>query len=186
MRFRRLRESIVKRDKFIVALDVEDFGAAQKIVKKLGPSVTFYKVGLGLFTREGPRVIQWLKKKGLKVFLDLKFHDIPNTVSQAVQAAVAWDVDILTLHASGGLEMMRAAVLAAGSTARKLKKKRPKIFAVTVLTSHSDLKPLGIPSPIPRQASRLVGLAKKAKVDGVVCSPLEIKVVRKGAGRSPL
>ena len=178
-----MRESTVKRDRLIVALDVEDFRAVRRIVKELSSSVSFYKVGLSLFTREGPLVVQWLKKRGLRVFLDLKFHDIPNTVFQAVQSAVALGVDILTLHASGGLEMMEAAVQAANQSARRLKKRRPKIFAVTVLTSHSNLGPLGISASIPSHALRLVNLAKRAGVDGVVCSPLEIRSIkRRGKG----
>jgi orotidine-5'-phosphate decarboxylase len=176
----------LRRDHFIFALDVENFHKVQEIVKKLGESVSFYKVGLRLFTREGPPVVQWLKKRGLKVFLDLKFHDIPNTVSQAVESAVALGVDFMTVHGMGGLEMMEAAVRAARLSARRFKKKRPKIFAVTVLTSLTHLRPLGISSSIPRQVLRLADLAKRSGVDGIVCSPLEVKKVKKRVGRSLL
>jgi len=156
----------VRPDQLIVALDVEDFSQVKKIVSQLSPPVCFYKVGLRLFTREGPAVVEWLKQQNCKIFLDLKLHDIPNTVAQAVESAAALEVDFLTLHALGGLEMMRAAAQV---------KKRPKLFAVTVLTSHDDLKPLGISDPIPQEVDRLAGLAQQAGVEGLVCSPHEVK-----------
>jgi orotidine-5'-phosphate decarboxylase len=176
----------MKRDRLIVALDVEDFQKVQRIVKRLGKRVSFYKVGLRLFAREGPRVVRWLKKKGLRVFLDLKFHDIPNTVAQAVESAVKLDVDFITLHGMGGAEMIRAAVKSARLSARRFKKKRPKIFAVTVLTSLNNLAPIGIRSSISTQVLRIADLAKKSGVDGIVCSPLEVKKVRKRVGSSLL
>ena len=176
----------MRRDRLIVALDVADLGKVQEIVQRLGKSVSFYKVGLRLFTREGPRVVQWLKKKGLKVFLDLKFHDIPNTVSQAVESAVALGVDFMTVHGMGGLEMMEAAVNSARLSARRFKQKKPKIFAVTVLTSLARLQPLGISSSIPQQVLRIADLAKRSGADGIVCSPLEVTKVRKRVGKSLL
>lgn len=171
-------------DQLIVALDVENLEKARKVVSALGDSVCFYKVGLRLFTREGPRVVQWLKKRGYKVFLDLKLHDIPNTVAQAVEAATFWGVDFLTLHASGGEEMIAAAARSARVSARRFKKPRPKIFAVSILTSLKKLSPLGIKGNLSGQVLRLAGLAKKAGVDGIVCSPHEIRLIRKRIGQS--
>lgn len=169
----------MKRDQLIVALDVESLAQVKKIVRALSPSVVFYKVGLRLFTREGPEVVRWLKKRKLKVFLDLKFHDIPNTVAQAVESATQLGVDLMTVHALGGQEMMSVAVKAARQTAKKLKKPIPKIFAVTVLTSTDDLTPIGISSSIPKQVLRLAKMAQSAQVDGIVCSPNEVKDIKR-------
>ena len=169
----------MKRETLIVALDVEDLQAVRRIVRTLSNSIQFYKVGLRLFTREGPRVVRWLKRKGFKVFLDLKFHDIPNTVSQAVESACRLGVDFITVHALGGEEMMRAALESARSSSKKWKKSPPKIFAVTILTSQNDLSPLGIPGSVKKGVFRLAGLARKAGVDGLVCSPQEVRELKK-------
>lgn len=164
----------MKRDQLIVALDLPNVQEAKKIVKALGDEVVFYKLGLRLFTQEGPSFISWLKKKNKKVFLDLKFHDIPNTVAQAVESATRLGVDLLTVHASGGPEMLRAAVQSAKASAKKFKKKRPQIFAVTVLTSMDDLSFLGLSLKVSEQVERLAQLSFDSHVDGVVCSPEEI------------
>ena len=169
----------MKREALIVALDVEDLQAVRRIVRRLSPSVQFYKVGLRLFTREGPRVVRWLKRKGLKVFLDLKFHDIPNTVSQAVESACRLGVDFMTVHALGGEEMMKGAVESARRASKKWKKSPPKIFAVTILTSQNDLLPLGIAGSVKNGVLRLARLARKAGVNGLVCSPEEVKELKK-------
>lgn len=174
----------MKRDQLIVALDVENFAAAKKNVGKLSPTVSFYKVGLRLFIKEGPPIIRWLKQKKCKIFLDLKLHDIPNTVAQSIESIQSLGVDFVTVHASGGVEMMKGAVESARKSARRLKIKPVKILAVTVLTSMNSLKPFGISSSISDQVIRLAGLAKQSGVDGVVCSPLEIKLVRKKIGQS--
>jgi len=174
----------VKREALIVALDVEDLQKVRQIVRSLSPSVRFYKVGLRLFTREGPEVVRWLKRKGFKVFLDLKFHDIPNTVGQAVESACRLGVDFLTVHALGGEEMMRAAMESARAASKKLKKTQPKIFAVTLLTSHHRLAPLGIPGSVKNGVLRLAELARKSGVDGLVCSPEEVRELKKRYGKS--
>lgn len=173
----------MKRDQLIVALDLPTASEAKKIVKALGDEVIFYKVGMRLFTQEGPALISWLKKKNKKVFLDLKFHDIPNTVAQAVESATRLGVDLLTLHALGGPEMLKAAVESARVSAKKFKKARPQIFAVTILTSHDDLSFMGIHKKIPEQVSLLAGLAASSRLDGVVCSPEEILRVKKEFGK---
>ncbi len=173
----------MKRDQLIVALDLESAQKAREIVSLLGNTVIFYKVGMRLFTKEGPPFIAWLKKKKKKIFLDLKFHDIPNTVAQAVESATQLGVDLLTIHASGGPEMLEAAAKSARAAARKYKKPRPQIFAVTVLTSLSDLSYLGLSDSISDQALRLARLALKSKLDGVVCSPQEIKMIKRNFGK---
>ncbi len=174
----------MKRDQLIVALDVENLAAAKKMVSKLGSAISFYKVGLRLFIKEGPPIIRWLKQKKCKIFLDLKLHDIPNTVAQSIESIQSLGVDFVTIHASGGVEMMQAAVESARKSARRLKKKPVKILAVTVLTSMNSLQPFGISSSISDQVLRLAALAKQSKVDGIVCSPLEVKLIRKKIGIS--
>jgi len=169
----------VREDPLIVALDFSSAREAEKLIQQLGASVLFYKVGLRLFTQEGPDFIRTLKSKKKKVFLDLKFHDIPNTVAGAVESATQLGVDLLTVHALGGLEMMQTAVKSARETAKRLKKTPPEIFAVTVLTSHAQILELGIKGSISKEVLRLAQLAEKAKVAGVVCSPEEVKLIRK-------
>src|SRR3954452_13718620 len=121
------------KDRLIIALDVSRASAAQKIVTEVGDSASTFKVGKQLFTAEGPQVVRDLVASGRKVFLDLKFHDIPNTVAGAVKSAAELKVSMLTVHASGGSKMLQAATEAATSSSSK-----PLILAVTVLTSLSD------------------------------------------------
>ena len=169
------------RDRLIVALDVPSTAEAQGIVTALGESVSIYKVGKQLFTAAGPGVVRELIGSGRKVFLDLKFHDIPSTVASAVQAASELGVSMLTVHASGGSRMLKAAVEAA-STA----KRPPKVLAVTVLTSFSDadLKEVGVAGPAQGQVLRLASLAQKSGCGGVVASAREAKVIRRVLGAS--
>jgi orotidine-5'-phosphate decarboxylase len=149
-------------------------------VRKLGRTVGLFKVGSQLFTAEGPRAVEKLADAGAQIFLDLKFHDIPNTVAKAVAAAVKLPhVRLLTLHASGGTAVMRAAREAAGN-----RKHRPKLLAVTVLTSLDEpaLREIGMSGPIESRAVALARLAKKAGMDGAVCSAHEARAVRKACG----
>ena len=169
----------MKLSPLIVALDVESSSQVERIVKKLGPSVDFYKVGLKLYTRYGPSILKILKKKRKKIFLDLKFHDIPNTVAEACREATRHGVDLLTLHASGGKEMMAFAMKAVRSEARRIKKSRPLVVGVTVLTSFASIREIGVNKKIPDQVLSLAKLAKLSGLDGVVCSPLEIAAIRK-------
>jgi orotidine-5'-phosphate decarboxylase len=148
----------------IVALDVDSFTKAKKLVDALCPVVKIFKVGSQLFTAAGPKIVEYIRKKKAEVFLDLKFHDIPNTVASAVRSAVSLEVKMLTLHASGGDEMLRAAVRAVGEGSTLLKVKRPLLIGVTVLTSQEAL------------AEDVLALARKAigsGLDGVVCSVRE-------------
>jgi orotidine-5'-phosphate decarboxylase len=167
------------RDRLIVALDVPTAAEAQRIVAALGKTVSTYKVGKQLFTAAGPAVVRELTGSGRGVFLDLKFHDIPNTVAAAIRAASELGVSMLTVHASGGSKMLKAAVAAAVSAQHP-----PRVLAVTVLTSldDSDLKEIGVAAPTLEQALRLASLAQKAGCSGVVASPREAKAIRRELG----
>ena len=143
-------------------------------------SVGWYKVGLELFTADGPAALALLKARQKNIFLDLKLHDIPNTVARAVRAAAAHDVAMLTVHALGGEAMLKAAVEAAKTTGEKA----PKIIAVTILTSHSqdDLAAIGVQRKISDQVLALAELALKCGVDGLVASVNEARLLRKNFG----
>jgi len=167
----------------IVALDVPNEAGALDLVDRLGEDLAFVKVGLELYTREGPAVVRRLRERGLRVFLDLKLHDIPRTVEGAVQAAVDLDVDLLTVHAAGGRGMVQAAVAAVGTS-------RLRILAVTALTSllSEDLEEIwGRPvSAVEREVVRLASLAWNSGVHGVVASPQEAAALRAELGPSAL
>jgi orotidine-5'-phosphate decarboxylase len=170
---------ISAKDRLIVALDVPTSVDAQEIVYELGDSVSFYKVGLQLFTAEGPKIVSELVNSGRKVFLDLKLHDIPNTVAGGVKSASELGVTMLTVHAAGGNKMLRAAAEAARQAPKPL-----IILAVTVLTSlgEQDLRESGVQGTIPDQVLRLAMLAKSAGCGGVVSSPQESKKLRFAVG----
>src|SRR5271165_6241791 len=167
------------RDRLIVALDVPGATQARRIVQTLGGTATTYKIGKQLFTAEGPQVVRDLVSSGRKVFLDLKFHDIPNTVAAAVKAAAELGVSMLTVHASGGSKMLKAAAEAASQTAA-----RPLVLAVTVLTSlsDSDLHELGISGNVLSQVLRLGALARSAGCGGLVASAQEARELRRELG----
>jgi orotidine-5'-phosphate decarboxylase len=164
------------RDRLIVALDVPNARAAQALVTSIGDAAGFFKVGLQLFTAEGPNLVRELVSSGRKVFLDLKLHDIPNTVGHAVHSAAALGVHMLTVHASGGAEMLRAAVQASNQ--------RLSLLAVTVLTSlnDDDLQQVGVSGRTLDQVLRLASLAQTAGCNGVVASPQEVAQLRKTLG----
>lgn len=168
------------RNPIIVALDVPTADRALELATQLAPVVGALKVGKELFTSTGPDIVRRLRATGAAVFLDLKFHDIPNTVARAVEAAVRLDVQMLTVHTSGGLAMMQAAEQAAQTEARQLNRLPPLVLGVTVLTSLDDasLADLGVNDPVTAQVVRLSRLAAKAGLRGLVCSPLEIKLLR--------
>lgn len=167
------------RDRLIVALDVPTSAHALALVRALGDTVSTYKVGKQLFTAEGPALVRELVAAGKKVFLDLKFHDIPATVGGGVTSAVELGVSMLTVHASGGTKMLRAAVEAARNA-----KKPPMVLAVTVLTSLSDddLQEMGVHGRAQDQVLRLAALARAAGCDGVVASPQEVRELRRQLG----
>jgi orotidine-5'-phosphate decarboxylase len=173
----RAEADLSPRDRLIVALDVPTAAEAQRIVVSVGEST--YKVGKQLFTAEGPQVVRDLVAAGRKVFLDLKFHDIPNTVALAVSEAAKLNVSMLTVHASGGAKMMRAAVDAASAADRP-----PLVLAVTVLTSLSDedLQATGVSGRVLDQVLRLAALARAAGCGGVVASAQEAQQLRQALG----
>jgi len=170
---------MLAKDRLIVALDVPNAAQARQIVQTLGETVTTYKVGKQLFTAEGPQVVRDLVSSGRKVFLDLKFHDIPNTVAEAVRSAASLGVTMLNVHASGGSKMMRAAVEAATQSATK-----PLVLAVTVLTSLSDadMQEIGVSGSVRTQVLRLATLARNAGCGGIIASAQEAGALRRELG----
>ncbi len=167
------------RDRLIVALDVPSATQARQIVQAIGEAVTTYKIGTQLFTAEGPEMVRDLVSSGRKVFLDLKFHDIPNTVAAAVRSAAEVGVTMLTVHASGGSKMLKAAAEAAKQSAGN-----PMILAVTVLTSmsDSDLQEIGVSDNVLAQVLRLGALARSAGCGGLVASAQEARDLRRELG----
>jgi orotidine-5'-phosphate decarboxylase len=172
-------KALSSKDRLIIALDVSRASDAQKIVAEIGDTASTYKVGKQLFTAEGPQVVRDLVASGRKVFLDLKFHDIPNTVAGAVKSAVELGVSMLTVHASGGSKMLRTAAEAAAQSSSK-----PLILAVTVLTSlnDEDLQELGSPVGVADQVLRLAGIARNAGIGGIVASAHEARSLRRNLG----
>jgi orotidine-5'-phosphate decarboxylase len=173
------------RERLIVGLDVDAVAAAEAAIRRLGDAVGFYKVGKQLFVHAGPDVVRMVQAGGAEVFLDLKFHDIPNTVAAAGVEAARLGVYMFNIHASGGLAMMQRTVADVTRVCRAERRRRPKILGVTVLTSLEDaeLKQVGVASRAGAQVVRLARLAKRAGLDGVVASPREIRAVRRACGR---
>ena len=167
------------RDRLIVALDVPDREGALRLVEQLSGVAGMFKIGSQLFTAEGPQLVRQIVTSGERVFLDLKFHDIPNTVAGAVESAARLGVSILNVHTLGGSEMMRAAGHAVGDRGL-LWITRPAVLGVTVLTSmdRADLADVGIPSDLSSEVVRLATLARDAGLDGIVASPHEIRLIR--------
>ena len=164
----------------IAALDVPTAEQALKLAEQIAPAVGAFKIGKELFVSAGPDIVKKIRATGAAVFLDLKFHDIPNTVAKAVAAATRLDVQMLTIHTSGGAEMMRAAEESAQKTAAQAGLNAPLVLGVTVLTS-SDAHTLAETGCEPnpgKQVERLAQLAVKAGLRGLVCSPLEIADLR--------
>lgn len=165
----------------VVALDFEQKAAALDLVSQLDPSLCRLKVGKEMFTHFGPDFVQTLHQRGFEVFLDLKFHDIPNTVAKAVQAAADLGVWMVNVHACGGTRMMAAA----RETLQRYGAERPLLIAVTVLTSmeQTDLTELGINRSVAEQVQHLAGLTKQAGLDGVVCSAQEAQMLKQQFGQ---
>jgi orotidine-5'-phosphate decarboxylase len=164
----------------LVALDLPTMERALALARQLAPVVGGFKVGSELFTSAGPEIVRELHGLGAAVFLDLKYHDIPNTVAKAVTAATRLQVHMLTVHSSGGVEMMRAAEGAAQETARHLGIAVPLVLGVTVLTSMdgATLAEVGLPGNVGRHVEKLAALAVQSGLRGLVCSPLELAGLR--------
>lgn len=173
------------KDKIIFALDVSDFREAEKLVKLLINHVGIFKVGSQLFAGSGPQVIEMIRDRGGRVFLDLKFHDIPNTVGKVSEEAVRFKVSMFSIHSLGGFEMMKQAVIKTKESSKNLGIPKPAILAVTVLTSldQNSLKEIGIEHPLEEISIQLANLSRKAGVDGIITSPEEIGVIRKNCGK---
>lgn len=172
------------RERLIFGLDVEHFGEAQWLVGLLRGHVGLFKVGKQLFTHSGPKVLDMIRRKGEKVFLDLKFHDIPNTVAKAAEEAARLGSAMFTIHCMGGYEMMKRTVESSRHIAKQLNIPKPLILGVTILTSMDEttLEEVGIKTPLEQQVVRLATLAKRAGVNGVVASPREIGPIRDHCG----
>jgi orotidine-5'-phosphate decarboxylase len=170
----------------LVALDVETAAQANALADTLRGKVAGFKIGKQLFTAEGPAFVRSMVARGDKVFLDLKFHDIPNTVAGAVQSAVATGAWMVNVHISGGRNMMAAAAAAATDTASRLGRARPFVIGVTVLTSldQSQLLEVGVDRPVLDQVVQLARLAQESGLDGVVASAQEIASIRAACGPS--
>jgi orotidine-5'-phosphate decarboxylase len=168
------------RNPIIVALDGPTAEKAAALAEEVAPAVGAFKVGSELFTSAGPEIVRRIRATGAAVFLDLKFHDIPNTVAKAVASATRLDVQMLTIHTGGGPEMMKAAEASAQETARALGRPAPLVLGVTVLTSMDgpELEAVGLPANVGRQVERLASLAAAAGLRGLVCSPLELTALR--------
>ncbi len=169
------------RKKIIFALDVNGIGEIGRLSGMLSGRVGMFKVGKELFTACGPSSVKAIRKLGIDVFLDLKFHDIPNTVARAVVEAARLGASLVNLHALGGGEMMECAVKA---VEKEFGSDRPKLLAVTILTSstESTLRQVGISEPLEDMVTRLARLARKSGMDGVVASPREIPFIRESCG----
>ncbi|MCK9418547.1 MAG: orotidine-5'-phosphate decarboxylase [Nitrospirae bacterium] len=169
-------------ERLVIALDIESDTEALRIVSELKDSVGVFKVGLQLFTAYGPDIVRRITGMGGRVFLDLKYHDIPNTVAKASAEAVKLGVSIFNVHSLGGLEMMKAAAESAKETAEKLNLPVPAVLAVTILTSMDEKsmrKEIKITRSLQREVTHLARLAQRAGMHGVVASPQEIKTLRR-------
>jgi len=177
---------LTARKRLVLALDVDDLKKAEELVDELSDYIGTFKIGNQLFTAEGTKVVNMINERGGKVFLDLKFHDIPNTVARAAEVATKLGVYIFNVHTSGGYEMMKAAAEASEKISLALGVRKPLILGVTLLTSINQEileKDLGIKRRLEEQVVHLAKLAKAAGLDGVVASSWEIKEIRKACGK---
>ena len=171
---------MLPQERLIVAIDRSERSAIHELVEALEGTAGLFKIGLQAFIANGPSIVTDIRHRGARIFLDLKLHDIPNTVARSVAEAAALNVQMLTLHASGGAAMMNAAATAVGQTGT------PLLLGVTVLTSlgERDLAAIGLAGTAESNAVRLASLAKDSGMNGVVASPLEIGAIRRSCGDS--
>jgi orotidine-5'-phosphate decarboxylase len=179
----RLPRNLAVKCDLILALDVPDESQAMNLLDRVGGELRWVKIGLQLFTRHGPGLVERVAARGYRIFLDLKLHDIPNTVASAVESLSNLPIDLLTIHAGGGSEMCRAA-----EEARRKRRPGLTLLAVTVLTSLDDagLREIGVAATSEQQVLRLARLATAAGVGGLVCSPLELPLLRRELGPTPV
>ncbi|HSW62052.1 MAG TPA: orotidine-5'-phosphate decarboxylase [Dissulfurispiraceae bacterium] len=174
------------KERLIIALDVDTAAAALSVVDRLGDDITTYKIGFELFVSAGTSVVQRIQERGKRVFLDLKYHDIPNTVARAAVAATRLGAFMFNVHASGGLDMMQRTVLAVNELCAREGLSRPRIIAVTMLTSMTNdilRNELTISHPVKTHVRTLAALAQKAGLDGVVSSPQETAMIKEQCGK---
>jgi len=180
-----VRKRASMRERLIVALDVDTLAQAANLVRLLGREAGMFKIGKQLFTHAGPQAVRLIQELGGEIFLDLKFHDIPNTVAKAAIEATRLGVKMFNVHASGSLEMMRTTEKEVRRVCRQEKRRKPITLAVTVLTSlnQDDLQRVGVERKVADQVVRLALLTKEAGMDGVVASPHEVADIRAACGR---
>jgi orotidine-5'-phosphate decarboxylase len=180
-----VRSRLSMKERLIVALDVDNLDHVKELIRLLACEVGMFKVGKQLFTHAGPQAVRLIQELGGEVFLDLKFHDIPNTVAKASVEATRLGVKMFNVHASGSLDMMRTAVKEVRRVCRQEKRRRPIMLAVTVLTSLNkwDLQKVGVDGEVADQVVRLALLAREAGMDGVVASSHELADIREACGR---
>ncbi|RKY35531.1 MAG: orotidine-5'-phosphate decarboxylase [Candidatus Omnitrophota bacterium] len=173
-----------KKTELIVALDTDSLAKAQAIVDELSGLVHYFKIGMELFTQSGPSAVEMVLKAKAKVFLDLKFHDIPNTVANAAISALRLGVAMFNVHILGGKQMLIRTVSAVNAQVRKLNIEKPLVLGVTVLTSidRQQLNSMGILRSVKNEVVRLTNLCKQCGLDGVVCSGRELKLLRRLMG----
>ena len=167
---------MTKKAKIFIAIDLQNLDQTKELIYKLSPKYCGIKVGKELFTVGGPKLIEWIQKKGFEIFLDLKFHDIPNTVRNACRAAANLGVSIINVHALGGIDMMKA-----GKEGIENSNFSPKLIGVTLLTSHNQdsLAEIGLYGSINEQILRLAKNVKSSGLDGIVCSAIDIENIKK-------
>lgn len=175
-----------RKNRVIVALDVDDLKTCKQVVRKLEGKISVFKIGMELFTACGPRVIEAVQKTGARVFLDLKFHDIPNTVAHACRMATRLGVFMFNVHTTGGLQMMKWAAEHTEAEAKRLGTGKPILLGVTVLTSLTEVEirgEIGIERPLKEEVLHLARLAKRAGLSGVVASSHELEMIKNKLGR---
>ncbi len=169
------------KDKVIVALDKPDLEDVDRLLDQLKGSASYFKIGFELFTAQGWKAVERVRRHGGRIFLDLKLHDIPNTVARAIRVVCEHEIDMVNVHTLGGMEMMQAAAEAARSY-----KKAPVLIGVTILTSHTEAvlrQELGMSRSLPDQVLHLARQAHEAGLNGLVCSPLEVTMLRQEIAR---
>ncbi len=179
--------SLDNASKIILALDVPEFKTAEKLLSDLEGTLKMVKIGSASFYRWGKKIIDLAQQKNLGLFIDFKFHDIPNTVASAVESITSWGIRMLTVHTSGGRKMLEAAVTAAHKTSERLNIPKPMVIGISVLTSidESTLKnDLTISKSLPSFVSHLAVLAKESGLDGIVASGQEIENIRQAVGQN--